>query len=317
MESRAHALAAGLFAIVLGTGLVFAIWWFSEAHAPMRELVLVARGDINGLGAQSRVRYRGLAVGSVHSIRVDPDDLRNLLVHVQVPAELPITRGTSASLGTLGVTGLAFVQLDDRGEDPAPLVGEDGAPPRIVLEPGLVAAIAGRALAALDQFAALGERLARLVDDDNLARLSATLAHLESATAGMDRGMAELPATLAALRAAFSADNLRRLSAVLANLEHGSAQAGPALAELRHLIARVDAATVKLEQGAGVAGEALIEHTLPQLDGVLGELGSTARRLARLIDDLDSAPQLLLTGRARREPGPGEPGFDGLPGDGR
>jgi len=56
MENRAHALAAGLFAIMLGAGIVFAIWWFSDQRVPMRELVLEARGDINGLGEQSRVR---------------------------------------------------------------------------------------------------------------------------------------------------------------------------------------------------------------------------------------------------------------------
>ena len=62
MENRAHALAAGLFAILLGAGVVFAIWWFSGQRVPMREIVLAARGAINGLGAQSRVRDRGMAV---------------------------------------------------------------------------------------------------------------------------------------------------------------------------------------------------------------------------------------------------------------
>ena len=76
MENRAHALAAGLFAIMLGAGIVFAIWWFSDQRVPMRELVLEARGDINGLGEQSRVRYRGMAAGRVRAIGIDPADLR-------------------------------------------------------------------------------------------------------------------------------------------------------------------------------------------------------------------------------------------------
>ena len=101
MENRAHALAAGLFAILLGAGVVFAIWWFSGQRVPMREIVLEARGDINGLGAQSRVRYRGMAVGSVRAVAIDPEDLRTLLVRIAVPADLPLTRGTTAALGDL------------------------------------------------------------------------------------------------------------------------------------------------------------------------------------------------------------------------
>ncbi|HND58093.1 MAG TPA: MlaD family protein [Thauera aminoaromatica] len=305
MENRAHALAAGLFAILLGAGVVFAIWWFSGQRVPMREIVLEARGDINGLGAQSRVRYRGMAVGSVRAVAIDPEDLRTLLVRIAVPADLPLTRGTTAALGTLGVTGLAFVQLDDRGVDRRPLAAADGEVPRIALQPGLVEALSGRALAALDQFQALGERL------------QGALASLESAAAGVDRGVAELPATLAALRAALSAGNIARITSVLGNLERGSAEAVPAVAELRRLIVRIDQAAARLELRAAAAGDDLVERTLPQLDVLLGELTSTSQRFGHLVEELDAAPQLLLTGRGRPLPGPGEAGHEGFAGSDR
>ncbi|ACK55014.1 MULTISPECIES: MlaD family protein [Thauera] len=305
MENRAHALAAGLFAILLGAGVVFAIWWFSGQRVPMREIVLEARGDINGLGAQSRVRYRGMAVGSVRAVAIDPEDLRTLLVRIAVPADLPLTRGTTAALGTLGVTGLAFVQLDDRGVDRRPLAAADGEVPRIALQPGLVEALSGRALAALDQFQALGERL------------QGALASLESAAAGVDRGVAELPATLAALRAALSAGNIARITSVLGNLERGSAEAVPAVAELRRLIVRIDQAAARLELRAAAAGDDLVERTLPQLDVLLGELTSTSQRFGHLVEELDASPQLLLTGRDRPLPGPGEAGHEGFAGSDR
>ena len=305
MENRAHALAAGLFAILLGAGVVFAIWWFSGQRVPMREIVLEARGDINGLGAQSRVRYRGMAVGSVRAVAIDPEDLRTLLVRIAVPADLPLTRGTTAALGTLGVTGLAFVQLDDRGVDRRPLAAADGEVPRIALQPGLVEALSGRALAALDQFQALGERL------------QGALASLESAAAGVDRGVAELPATLAALRAALSAGNIARITSVLGNLERGSAEAVPAVAELRRLIVRIDQAAARLELRAAAAGDDLVERTLPQLDVLLGELTSTSQRFGHLVEELDASPQLLLTGRNRPLPGPGEAGHEGFAGSDR
>ena len=312
MENRAHALAAGLFAIVLGTGIVFAIWWFSDQRAPMREIVLQARGDINGLGEQSRVRYRGMAVGSVRAIGIDPEDLRTLLVRIAVPVDLPLTRGTTATLGTLGVTGLAFVQLDDRGDDSRLLLEENGRAPRIELRPGLVEALSGRALGALDELHALAERLALLADDRAIERLHATLASLESAAAGVERGVAELPATLAALRAALSTGNIARITAMLGHLERGSAEAAPAMAELRRLIARIDRATEQLEGSAGAAGTDLVERTLPQLDVLLGELTVTSQRFGHLVEDLEAAPQLLLTGRSRPQPGPGEAGHEGF-----
>lgn len=309
MEDRAHAFAAGLFALVLGAGIVFALWWFSQDRHPMREVVLVARGDINGLGEQSRVRYRGLSVGTVKSIRIDPADLRNILIHVQVLAELPLTRGTTATLGTLGVTGLAYVQLDDRGADPAPLEGEGAEPPRIALGPGLLDQITDRTLAALERFGTVAARLSELLDDDGTARLRRLVAHLEAAAEGMDRSFADVPETLAAIRKVLSAENVSSLSGLLANLERTSVEAGPAVADLRQLMQRVDQMAVRLDQAATATSASLIDGTLPQLNALLGDLTATSRRLGRLIEEVESTPQMLLTGRGTREPGPGEHGF--------
>lgn len=309
LEDRAHAFAAGLFALVLGAGIVFALWWFSQDRQPMREVVLIARGDINGLGEQSRVRYRGLSVGAVKSIEIDPADLRNMLIRIRVAADLPLTHGTTARLGTLGVTGLAYVQLDDSGRDPRPLEGEGVEAPRIALGPGVLDEITDRTLAALERFGTVADRLAALFDDEGNARLRRLAATLESAATGVDRSFAEVPEALAAVRKVLSPDNVSRLSALLANLERSSVEAGPALADLRRLMRRLEQMAARLDQAAMATSDSLVDGTLPQLDALVGDLTATSRRLGRLIEEVESTPQMLLTGRGAQEPGPGEQGF--------
>ena len=138
MESRSHAIAAGLFAIILSAGLVLAMWWFSDKREATRELVLVTSGSVNGLNPQATVRYRGIVAGKVAGIGLDPGNPRDVLVTVRIRADLPITQGTRARLATQGVTGLAFIALDDNGENAAPLADVGGEPPRIRLAPGLI-----------------------------------------------------------------------------------------------------------------------------------------------------------------------------------
>lgn len=310
MESRAHALAAGLFALILGGAMVVALWWFSQNRQPTREYVLVSRGTVNGLNVQARVRYRGMAAGTVSAIDIDPADARNLLVRIRLRADLPVTRGTRATLGTQGVTGLAFIQLDDRGADPAPLVSEDGDPPRIALEPGLIEQIGDRALQAAERIRVVADRVAAMFDDEAAARLGRTLQRLESAASGMDRTFNELPRTVAALRDVLNPQNVARLTATLANLERASGEAAPAAAEIRALVARLDQLAAHADKAAAVAGEGLVEGTLPQVNDLLREITSTSRRLGRLLEEVESTPQVLLTGREATEPGPGETGFE-------
>lgn len=310
MESRAHALAAGLFALILGGAMVVALWWFSQNRQPTREYVLVSRGTVNGLNVQARVRYRGMAAGTVSAIDIDPADARNLLVRIRLRADMPVTRGTRATLGTQGVTGLAFIQLDDRGTDPAPLVSEDGDPPRIALEPGLIEQIGDRALQAAERIRVVADRVAAMFDDEAAARLGRTLQRLESAASGMDRTFNELPRTVAALRDVLNPQNVARLTATLANLERASGEAAPAAAEIRALVARLDQLAAHADKAAAVAGEGLVEGTLPQVNDLLREITSTSRRLGRLLEEVESTPQVLLTGREATEPGPGETGFE-------
>lgn len=310
MENRAHAIATGLFALFMGAALVLALWWFAEDREATRDYLLVSDSSVNGLNVQARVRYRGMSAGSVSDIRIDPRDPTKILVQIRIRADLPVTRSTRASLGTQGVTGLAYVQLDERGTDSTPLQGENGELPRIELEAGLVDLITDTALAAARQFKDISDRIAVLFNDTNAARLRASLERLESAIAGIDRTFADAPGTLAAIEAAFSDDNLGRLSATLDNLERTTGAAEPAVAEMRVLLERLTGMAERVDRAAVAAGDGLIDNTLPQLNELLRELTVTSRRLGHLIEEVETTPQVLLTGPAERIPGPGESGFE-------
>ena len=306
MESRSHAIAAGLFAIILGAGVVLALWWFSDKREATRELVLVTSGSVNGLNPQATVRYRGIVAGKVAGIRLDPENARDVLVTVRIRADLPITQGTRARLATQGVTGLAFIALDDSGENAAPLAGD---PPRIRLAPGLIDEVSAASLQTLTRVRELAERLAGLANPDNLARIERTLAHLERSSQGLERTLQEAPQTLAAVRQVFSRDNLARISRSLDNLERLSGEAVPLAREGRTLLNRLQTVSERIDSLAGATGEGVATSTLPRLNGLLQELTITSRQLSDLLDEIDNSPQLLLLGRGKPLPGPGEAGF--------
>ncbi|PTD97978.1 MlaD family protein [Pseudothauera lacus] len=313
MENRAHALAAGLFALFLGTALIAALWWFSDGREPTRDYLLVSTGSVTGLNVQAQVRYRGIAAGKVTDIRVDPADVRNILVTIRIRENLPVTRGTRATLGYQGVTGLAFVQLDDRGEDPVPLAGEPGNLPRIALEAGLMDQLTDAAMEAMSRFREFAERSAVFFDEANLERFRNTLQRLESAAEGVDRTFSVAPEAFTAIRDTLSPQNMQRFSTVLENLEAASGEATPAVVEMRTLMARLSGMAERLDDAAGAASDGLLDDTLPQLNELLGELVSVSRRLGRLVDEVEAAPQILLTGRRNQQPGPGEKGFQQPP----
>ncbi|HTZ00469.1 MAG TPA: MlaD family protein, partial [Rhodocyclaceae bacterium] len=189
MENRAHALAAGLFTLLLAAASAMALWWLGQTKEDASLYLLETRRNVTGLNVEAQVRYRGIRAGKVEDIFVDPKDPRVILIGISVDNRFHLTRGTVAQLGFQGITGLAFVQLEDDGRQPEPLVASGGDPPRLVMKPTALDTLGDKAEDIVGQVAQVTERLARLLDEKNVGNLSRTIEN----TAVASEGLKELP----------------------------------------------------------------------------------------------------------------------------
>ena len=72
MENRAHAIAAGLFALLLAAALAAAGLWFRRDDIRFTQYTVTTTSSVSGLKAEAAVRYRGVDVGRVESIKIEP-----------------------------------------------------------------------------------------------------------------------------------------------------------------------------------------------------------------------------------------------------
>lgn len=302
MESRAHALAAGIFTLVLGLACAFAVFWLSGQREATNEYILVTKGSVSGLNTQAQVRFRGIRAGKVQDIELDPKDPRNILITINVNADLPVTKGTTAKLNYQGVTGLASVLLEDKGENPEPLTGTDDELPRIALQPNFMDSLGENASALMEQMRQVADRTNALLSEQNVKRISQTLANVETASAGLSGSMKDLPQVMASLKQALNEDNMKKLSMTLTNMEKVSGDAAP-------LVASMQSVSKKLDALLGESGGEISQTTLPRLNVLLQELSVSSRQMSRLLDQIEESPNMLIFGREARRPGPGEAGF--------
>jgi len=113
MESRAYAFITGLFVIGLVAAIVAWASWLSQEPVDRKTYRVIATTPVSGLNAQAQVRYRGISVGRVTTIRIDPNDRHKILIDIEVNSDIPVTRGTYAQLGLEGITGISYVHLLD------------------------------------------------------------------------------------------------------------------------------------------------------------------------------------------------------------
>jgi phospholipid/cholesterol/gamma-HCH transport system substrate-binding protein len=302
MENRSHALMAGLFTLLLGLAAAASIVWFGGKREATKDYMVVSLQNVTGLSPQGSVRYRGMSVGKVQSIALDPQDVRNILIRINVNDSVPITRGTTAKIGYQGVTGIAHIQLEESRNDATPLLGEGGELPRLAMQPSLIeelSAVGGEALyQARDVLASLNQ----VLNAKNRQNITQTLANLEATTAAAQ-------ATILQLRPLLSAENLRVFKSALVRTDQAVGQAGPFFAEARVLVGRLQAASDKFEAALGDSATGGAGALAPRLNELSLDLSSTSRQLERVLQHLEYSPQSLVFGTPSALPGPGEAGF--------
>jgi phospholipid/cholesterol/gamma-HCH transport system substrate-binding protein len=305
MENRAHALAAGIFTILLGIAAAVALWWLGQTRDSSATYILETRGNVTGLNVQAQVRYRGIRAGKVESIEPDEADPRVILVRINIDKRFKLTRGSSAQLGYQGVTGLAYVQIEDDGSSLEPLTATVGEIPRLALRPGLFDKLGQKAGDMVDQISASSLRLSKLLDEKNVQNLTRSL---ENVAAASD-SLREMPAILASMREALSESNMRSLRQILTHVEKTAGESAPLTSEIRELVKSMSVLSRRFDHLTGSAGDELTGGTLPRANALMRELAANSRQLSRVLEGLESNPQMLIFGRGAAAPGPGEAGF--------
>ena len=115
MENRSHAMLAGLFTLVFLIAAAIAAIWISKKNVPLKPYELVASSPVTGLSVQSQVRYQGVPVGKVESLRFIEDKPGQVRILIGVDPKAPVTEATWAEIVTAGVTGISNVELRDNG----------------------------------------------------------------------------------------------------------------------------------------------------------------------------------------------------------
>lgn len=81
--------------------------------------------SVAGLSEGSSVKFQGMNIGSVSEISVDQDNTAVVQVAFCLKPGVPIKEGTKTQLGTIGITGLRFLELKGGGQgENIPVGGE-------------------------------------------------------------------------------------------------------------------------------------------------------------------------------------------------
>jgi phospholipid/cholesterol/gamma-HCH transport system substrate-binding protein len=301
MARKTSKFAIGIFVTAGLILAVVAIVWLGASTYFQKGTLFVTYFDesVQGLSVDSNVKYRGVNVGTVRSIRVAPDN--NL---VEVVMKISMTGGNeknlTAKLRSAGLTGIVYIELDRSVKediDLSPKIGFPAQHPVILSRPSdskYILSMVDNIVSEMKKidfksiFQEMKEITEGINDYVNGPKMKNIVDNLESTTAGLDRAVRQIDK----LTAEGKLDDVLK-------------EARGTIADTRGLIGKIreDLDAMKLVDSAGKANQMMagvdksVRDMTFDLKNTTDNLQRASENLDILIDKLRDDPSDLLFSR--------------------
>jgi paraquat-inducible protein B len=322
MSTPTNQWKLGLF-VVMGLALLVGAIVFFGARSLRTETVEYKTyfdESVQGLDPGAPVKYRGVTIGGVYTIdvaqdrrhveitiKLDVKELENMRLVEKGPGigtRIAMPPDMRAQLGSTGITGVKFVQLDffSVKDNPLPSLPFPVPANYIPAAPSMMTKLEESVVKAVNSFPELAAQLVTL-----LARVNHILEEVEG------QGLPEKTAIV-----------LKQSSALLADISTRVSQldVGAMSTQAKETLANLNAATVKMDRLMDkVAGDKGLFASAQRTSDAVGELArdssgvgrelettlhevqQAAASIRKLADALERDPDMLIKGRAvRRAP---------------
>ncbi len=189
METRASHIAVGTFVLVLLLGTIGFLVWISKFRTDdnLARFDILFEEAVTGLELDSNVRYRGVPVGRVRDIRIDPENIERIRVTIEVRNDTPVKADTKATLEMQGLTGGIYILLNEGTQSAADLPKTVTAPyPEIGSRRSALAQIFQGAPELIAKGSLLLDKATLLFDEENRTAIKKILGNVESLTATLN-----------------------------------------------------------------------------------------------------------------------------------
>jgi len=199
METRSSYVIVGSFVLAMIAAVFAFVIYIAKVQLDEVNLDyhVFFTGSVTGLQEGSAVRYRGVAIGVVSDIRIDPDDASRVRVTIEVPSSTSLLQDSIASIEMQGITGIAYIQIFGGAKGSPPIERVPGQVPIIPSKPSQISEVFDAAPQLLNRLITLSDKAAAFLTPENAEKVSNILANTESISASASTALSDLSAVTA------------------------------------------------------------------------------------------------------------------------
>lgn len=292
MESRINYIIVGIFVLLFGAGITFFAFWLGKYgdQGDYSYYKTFFRESVSGLSKEASVKYRGVQVGIVEKISINPLNSEEVELLLRIRKNTPIKEDMHISLKFYGLTGLAFVEIAGGSKESSLISSSNGEIPVIRSKPSIFTKLNDSLPDITVKISVVLDKMNRLLNDSNLENISTTIESLKEISLSIKSYQHQISllleksitmedqVILSMHKVATAADGFKQLTGAFENsLQRGDYN-------FRQMSA----------------------STFDQANELLNELRVLTTELQTLAISLQNSPSDLLFKQTNPRPGPGE-----------
>ena len=303
MYSRVNYTIVGIFVLIFGAGMVWFAFWLAkyDLQEEFDTYKLEMHESVAGLSIDSNVKLRGVDIGSVSAIRINPQDIEKVEIFVKIKKGIPIKEDMVAHTAMFGVTGLLSIEIDGGTNVAKTLVPTEDYIPLIKTKPSFLTQLTGDIGGASGKIEALLAQSQKLLSDDNIETLGEILDNIEKATAKGEKVEEKVILSLDEFRVSLASLNrdFKQIQQDFAEIKEVTV---PTIDKLMETSKNFNRVTLKVENSIDRG-----DYNLKQIfEPMLIEIRILTNQLTTMSRELEQNPsELLFKSRTLRR-GPGE-----------
>jgi phospholipid/cholesterol/gamma-HCH transport system substrate-binding protein len=308
METKPNYVLVGAFVIVLSAAIVIIVLWLFgyRANESYKTYLILTKYSVNGLSQNSLVKYKGVNVGSVEKIDIDPDNPEIVRIFIKVKSSIPIKTDTVATVSAQGLTGLASIDLTG-GTKNAPLLEtvDHHEYPIIKSRMSELQKISQALPSVLESANTLIKNMSEVFNENNRQQISSILSNTDKSSKELSVDLNNLNATL------------NRANEAIESIKQAGQSAQVAFLSTNKLIESLQKNSKNLAQISISLNQLINENknqvnyftheSLYNLNKLIEEVNKTTKATNSIINELQSNPSYILYGRPKT-PAPTEKG---------
>jgi phospholipid/cholesterol/gamma-HCH transport system substrate-binding protein len=284
MEQNKGYMLVGSFTLLGILGIIAFALWLNNTSGKRDYLYYQIRfhESVNGLNDGSPVKYRGVDIGNVLSLKIDRDETNTIVTRIRISNDIPVKTDTVAMLKIQGITGSSYIELSGGEATQQEIKGgltNKGDLPEIPSKFSDIATLSNEVPELISKASGVATQAQKLFDDEAVAHARAVLERWDNISLVLEKETTQLDAIIK------TTDHLvQTTDKVMSQID--AANVGGTLKDLHETSVQLNKLTAHANEAATASFESF--------DALLLDAKKTSQDLRALTRNLNENPSQVL-----------------------